>query len=108
MDFARTASVKHNFASAIFSLEMSKVEIVMRLLSAEARVPLHILRSGQLSDDDWTKLARRMGEISEAPIFVDDTPSMNLMEIRSKAGRLKQTHDLKLIVVDYFKLMSAA
>ena len=62
-------------ASAIFSLEMSKIEIVMRLLSAEARVPLHVLRSGQLSDDDWTKLARRMGEISEAPIFVDDTPT---------------------------------
>ena len=67
MDFARHAAVRHNLASAIFSLEMSKVEIVMRLLSAEARVPLNVLRSGQLSDDDWTKLARRMGEISEAP-----------------------------------------
>ncbi|HKT05831.1 MAG TPA: replicative DNA helicase [Rugosimonospora sp.] len=107
MDFARTASVKHNFASAIFSLEMSKVEIVMRLLSAEARVPLHVLRSGQLSDDDWTKLARRMGEISEAPLFVDDTPNMNLMEIRAKARRLKQRHDLKLVVVDYLQLMSS-
>src|SRR6185312_3881503 len=107
MDFARTASVRHNMSSAIFSLEMSKVEIVMRLLSAEARVPLHILRSGQLSDDDWTKLARRMGEISEAPIFVDDTPSMSLMEIRAKARRLKQRHDLKLIVVDYLQLMTS-
>ena len=94
-------------ASAIFSLEMSKVEIVMRLLSAEARVPLHVLRSGQLSDDDWTKLARRMGEISEAPLFVDDTPNMNLMEIRAKARRLKQRHDLKLIVVDYLQLMTS-
>ncbi len=107
MDFARSASVRHNLASAIFSLEMSKVEIVMRLLSAEARVPLHVLRSGQLSDDDWTKLARRMGEISEAPLFVDDTPNMTLMEIRAKARRLKQRNDLKLIVVDYLQLMSS-
>ena len=107
MDFSRAASVKHNMASAIFSLEMSKVEIVMRLLSAEARVPLHVLRSGQLSDDDWTKLARRMGEISEAPLFVDDTPNMNLMEIRAKARRLKQRHDLKLIIVDYLQLMTS-
>jgi replicative DNA helicase len=107
MDFARTASVRHNLASAIFSLEMSKVEIVMRLLSAESRVPLHVLRSGQLSDDDWTKLARRMGEISEAPLFVDDTPNMTLMEIRAKARRLKQRHDLKLIVVDYLQLMTS-
>ena len=107
MDFVRAASVKNNLASAIFSLEMSKVEIVMRLLSAVARVPLHVLRSGQLSDDDWTKLARRMGEISEAPLFVDDTPSMTLMEIRAKARRLKQRHDLKLIVVDYLQLMTS-
>jgi replicative DNA helicase len=107
MDFARATSVRSNFASAIFSLEMSKVEIVMRLLSAEARVPLHVLRSGQLSDDDWTKLARRMGEISEAPLFVDDTPNMTLMEIRAKARRLKQRHDLKLIIVDYLQLMTS-
>ncbi|GIJ81049.1 replicative DNA helicase [Micromonospora phaseoli] len=107
MDFARNAAIRANQAAAIFSLEMSKVEIVMRLLSAEARVPLHVLRSGQLSDDDWTKLARCMGEISEAPLFVDDTPSMNLMEIRAKARRLKQRHDLKLIVVDYLQLMTS-
>jgi replicative DNA helicase len=107
MDFARNAAIRYNCASAIFSLEMSKVEIVMRLLSAEARVPLHVLRSGQLSDDDWTKLARRMGEISEAPLFVDDTPNMNLMEIRAKARRLKQRHDLKMIVVDYLQLMTS-
>jgi replicative DNA helicase len=107
MDIARHAAIRANHAAAIFSLEMSKVEIVMRLLSAEARVPLHVLRSGQLSDDDWTKLARCMGEISEAPLFVDDTPNMNLMEIRAKARRLKQRHDLKLIVVDYLQLMSS-
>ena len=107
MHLVRSASVRHNLASAIFSLEMSKVGIVMRLLSAEARVPLHVLRSGQLSDDDWTKLACGMGEISEAPLFVDDTASMTLMEIQAKARRLKQRHDLKLIVVDYLQLMTS-
>jgi replicative DNA helicase len=107
MDFARNAAVRHNMASAIFSLEMSKIEIVTRLLSAEARVPLHVLRSGQLSDDDWTRLARRMGEISEAPIFVDDTPNMTLMEIRAKARRMRQRNELKLVVVDYLQLMTS-
>ena len=107
MDFARNAAIQHGHAAAIFSLEMSKIEMVMRLLSAESRVPLHTLRSGQLSDDDWTKLARRMGEISQAPIFVDDTPNMNLMEIRAKARRLKQRHNLRLLVIDYMQLMSS-
>jgi replicative DNA helicase len=94
-------------ASAIFSLEMSKVEMVTRIQSAEARVPMHVLRSGHLSDDDWTRLGRRMGEISDAPIFVDDSPSMTLMDIRAKARRLKQQHNLKLIVVDYLQLMTS-
>jgi len=107
LDFVRHAAVRHGLASAIFSLEMSKVEIVMRILAAESRVPLHVLRSGQLSDDDWTKLARRMGEISEAPLFVDDTPNMNLMEIRAKARRPRQRHDLRLLVVDYLQLMTS-
>jgi replicative DNA helicase len=107
LDFVRATSVRHSLSSLVFSLEMSKIEIVMRLLSAESRVPLHVLRSGQLSDDDWTKLARRMGEISEAPLFVDDTPNMTLMEIRAKARRLKQRHDLRLIIVDYLQLMTS-
>jgi replicative DNA helicase len=107
LDFVRYAAIRQGLASAIFSLEMSKVEIVMRVLSAEARVPLHVLRSGSLSDDDWTKLARRMGEISEAPLFIDDTPHMTLMEIRAKARRLRQRHDLKLLVVDYLQLMTS-
>ena len=107
LDFSRNAAIRHGQASAIFSLEMSKIEIVTRLLAAEAKVPLHVLRSGQLSDDDWSRLARRMGEISEAPIFVDDTPNMTLMEIRAKARRLRQRHDLKLVVVDYLQLMTS-
>ncbi len=107
LNWAEYAAIAHNLPSAVFSLEMSKVEIVMRILASQARVPLHVLRSGQLSDVDWTKLARRMAEISEAPLFVDDTPSMTLMEIRSKARRLKQQKDLKLIVVDYLQLMTS-
>ena len=91
----------------MFSLEMSKTEIVMRLLSAEARIKLADMRSGKMSDDDWTRLARRMSEISEAPLFVDDSPNLTMMEIRAKARRLKQQHDLRLIVVDYLQLMSS-
>ncbi len=107
LDFMRSASIKHSLASVIFSLEMSKTEIVMRLLSAEARIKLGDMRSGRMSDDDWTKLARRMSEISEAPLFVDDSPNLTMMEIRAKARRLKQRHDLRLVVVDYLQLMTS-
>jgi replicative DNA helicase len=106
LDIARSCSVKHGLTSAIFSLEMSKTEITMRLLSAEARVPLHHMRSGTMSDDDWGRLARRMGEVAEAPLFIDDSPNLTMMEIRAKARRLKQRHDLKLVVIDYLQLMS--
>ncbi|MEU7980494.1 replicative DNA helicase [Micromonospora sp. NPDC049081] len=106
-DIIRNAAIRAKMTAAMFSLEMSKVELVMRILSAESRVPLHLLRSGNLSDDDWTKLARCMGEIADAPLVVDDTPSMNLMQIRSKAQRLKQRHDLKILAVDYLQLMSS-
>ncbi|MFT7835259.1 replicative DNA helicase [Saccharothrix sp. BKS2] len=107
LDFARSCSVKHGLTSAIFSLEMSRTEIVMRMLSAEARIRLGDMRSGRMSDDDWTRLARRMSEISEAPLFVDDSPNLTMMEIRAKARRLKQRHDLRLLVVDYLQLMSS-
>ncbi len=107
LDVVRHAAIRADMPSAFFSLEMSKVEMITRLLSAESRVPLHLLRSGQLSDDDWARLARRMGEISEAPIFVDDTPSMGLAEIRAKARQLKKKYGLKLLVVDYLQLMSS-
>ncbi|MGW4068942.1 replicative DNA helicase [Nocardia grenadensis] len=107
MDFMRSASIRHGLASVIFSLEMSRTEIVMRLLSAEAKIKLGDMRAGRMSDDDWTKLARRMSEISEAPLFVDDSPNLTMMEIRAKARRLKQRHDLKLVVVDYLQLMTS-
>ncbi|MPZ64223.1 MAG: replicative DNA helicase [Pseudonocardiaceae bacterium] len=107
LDFARSCSVANGMSSVIFSLEMSRTEITMRLLSAEARIRLSDMRSGRMSDDDWTRLARRMGEISEAPLFIDDSPNMTMMEIRAKARRLKQRNDLRLIVVDYLQLMTS-
>ena len=107
LDFLRSCSIKHQMASVIFSLEMSKSEIVMRLLSAEAKIKLTDMRSGRMSDDDWTRLARRMSEISEAPLFIDDSPNLTMMEIRAKARRLSQKAGLKLIVVDYMQLMTS-
>jgi replicative DNA helicase len=107
MDFLRSATIGHQKPGVLFSLEMGKSEITMRLLSAEARIPLTRIRTGTLNDDDWTKLARRMGEVAQAPMFIDDSPNLTMMEIRAKARRLKQRHDLKLIVVDYLQLMSS-
>ena len=80
----------------------------MRLLSAEAKVPLNHIRNGTMRDDDSEKLApARWGQVSGAPMFIDDSPNMTMMEIRAKARRLKQRHDLKLIVIDYMQLMSS-
>jgi len=107
LDFARSASIKTGKASVIFSLEMSKHEITMRLLSAEARVPLQNMRNGRMTDDDWSRLARRMGEVANAPLFIDDSPNLTMMEIRAKARRLKQRNALELIIVDYMQLMSS-
>jgi replicative DNA helicase len=107
LDFLRSCSIKHRLASVVFSLEMSKSEIVMRLLSAEAKIKLADMRSGRMSDDDWTRLARRMSEISEAPLYIDDSPNLTMMEIRAKARRLKQKADLRLVVVDYMQLMTS-
>jgi replicative DNA helicase len=107
LDFARSASIKHGLTSAVFSLEMSRNEITMRLLSAEAKVALHHMRAGTMGDDDWTRLARTMGRVSSAPLFIDDSPNMSMMEIRAKCRRLKQRHDLKLVIVDYLQLMTS-
>ena len=107
MDALRAASIKNQMSSVLFSLEMSRSEITMRLLSAEAQILLSHLRTGQMTDQDWNRLARRMGEIAQAPLFIDDSPNMSMMEIRAKARRLKQRHDLKLVVVDYLQLMSS-
>jgi replicative DNA helicase len=106
LDFARSATIRHQMPTVVFSLEMGRNEITMRLLAAEARVPMNVMRTGQMSDDDWTRLARRMSEVADAPLFIDDSPNMSLMEIRAKCRRLKQRHDLKLVIIDYLQLMS--
>jgi len=88
LDIARYASIHNGDPAVIFSLEMSRSEITMRMLSAEARVALNNIRSGALTDEEWGRLAKRMGEISQAPLFIDDSPNLSLMEIRAKARRL--------------------
>ncbi len=107
LDFARSAAVKNSKATVLFSLEMGRTEIMMRLFSAEASVPLAKMRSGHLDDLGWRKLASRSGELAEAPLFIDDSPNLNMMEIRAKARRLKQRQDLQMIVIDYLQLMTS-
>ena len=107
LDFARAASLHHQQTSVVFSLEMGRNEITMRMLSAEARVPLHHMRSGSMTDQDWERIARTTGAVSSAPLFIDDSPNMTMMEIRAKCRRLKQRHNLRLVVLDYLQLMSS-
>lgn len=107
MDIMREASLHHGLASVIFSLEMSRSEIIMRLLSAESGVRLSALRSGSISDDDMVKIVNTIGEISDCPLFIDDSSNLTIMDIRAKARKLKQKADLQLIVVDYMQLMTS-
>lgn len=107
LDFMRSASMKQGKASVLFSLEMSKSEVMMRILSAESEVRLASMRGGKMDDDDWARLTRQVGPIENAPLWIDDSPNLTMMEIRSKARRLKQQVDLELVVVDYLQLMSS-
>lgn len=107
LDFAQAASIKNGLCSAFFSLEMTKTEIVMRLISAEAQVPLNEIRRGNMSEENWRRIAQKTAEVSSAPLFIDDSPNQTMMEIRAKARRLKQRNDLKLVIVDYMQLMTS-
>ena len=107
LDFCRAAAIKNRLATAYFSLEMSQTEIVMRLLSAEAQVALNHIRNGKMTDDDWQRVVAKTTQVSEAPLFIDDSPNLTMMEIRAKARRLRQRHDLRLVVIDYMQLMSS-
>ncbi|GAB3405630.1 replicative DNA helicase [Flindersiella endophytica] len=107
LNLARASAIHNGLAAVIFSLEMGRTEISMRLLAAEARVPLTHMRQGNMTDDDWSRLARKMGEIAEAPLYIDDSPNMTMMEIRAKCRRLRQRHDLRLVIIDYLQLMTS-
>ena len=107
LDIARSCSIHHNKASVIFSLEMSREEITKRMLAAEAGVKLSRLTKGPMGPNDWERLAQTAASVAKAPMFIDDSPNMSLMEIRAKCRRLKQQHDLQLIVVDYLQLMTS-
>ncbi len=107
MDIVRTAAIKHGMPAAFFSLEMSRTEISMRVLSAEGSLSLQDLRKGTLGDTGWQKIAKVVSRIENAPLYIDDSPNMSLMEIRAKCRRLKTQHGLKLVVIDYLQLMSS-
>jgi replicative DNA helicase len=107
-DIVRAAAVRHHLPTVMYSLEMSRTEIMMRILSAEARVPLQAIRTGGLSDDDWERLGEASGRIAEAPLFIDDSPNLTVAASRAKSRRLKHRHDLRLSVYDYLQLMPSA
>ena len=108
IDFARSAALHHNMTAVVFSLEMSKVELAQRIISAETDIPLVALRrADDITSERWNTLNNFWTRLQDAPLFIDDSPNMSLMEIRAKCRRLKQTNDLKLVVIDYLQLMSS-
>lgn len=108
LNIASNVAIREKKAVAFFSLEMSKEQLVQRMLCAEASIDSQKLRIGELEDDDWTKLINAADRLSGAPIFIDDTAGISVLEMRSKARRLKVEHDLSLIIIDYLQLMQGS
>jgi replicative DNA helicase len=106
LNIAQHVAIEHNIPVAFFSLEMSKDSLVQRMLTSEARIDAQTLRKGRLRDDDFPRLARAAGILSHAPVFIDDTPGITILEMRSKARRLKADSGIGMVVVDYLQLMS--
>ena len=107
LGMAYGAAVGHGKTVGIFSLEMSAEQLVQRVLSMETGVDTHRLRLGQIDDNEWDRISRAFGRLSEAPIYIDDASTSNIMDVRSKARRLQAEHGLDLIIVDYLQLMTA-
>ncbi|NRB61446.1 MAG: replicative DNA helicase [Saprospiraceae bacterium] len=106
LSLARNAAAEFQRGVAIFSLEMSALQLAQRIISMEAEVSSQKLRNGQLEDYEWQQLQSAIERISEAPIYIDDTPGINIFEIRAKCRRLKMQHDIQLVIIDYLQLMS--
>ena len=102
----RNAAIDHGQGVAIFSLEMSSVQLVNRLISSEAELESEKLKRGEMADYEWEQLLHKTSQLSEAPVFIDDTPGLSILELRAKARRLAQQHDIKLLIIDYLQLMS--
>ena len=106
LNIAQYAAIEHNVPVAFFSLEMSKESLVQRMLTSEARIDAQRLRKGMLRDDDFPRLARAAGILSSAPVWIDDTPGISILEMRSKARRLKADSGIGMVIVDYLQLMA--
>ncbi len=107
LSIARNVAVEANKPVGFFSLEMSSLQLVMRLLCAEAQVDAHKVRTGMLPPNDWSKLSTSVGRLSKAPIYIDDTPSLNILELRARARRLKVERQIEILIVDYMQLVNA-
>ncbi|WP_079932674.1 replicative DNA helicase [Carboxydocella sp. ULO1] len=108
LNIAQHAAIKAGIPVAIFSLEMSKEQLVQRMLCSEAMVDQHRLRTGQLTEQDWPRLVRAVGPMAQAPIFIDDTVGISVLEMRAKCRRLKAEHGLGLVIIDYLQLMQGS
>lgn len=102
----RNAAVDHSKPVAIFSLEMSAVQLVNRLISSEAELSSEKIKKGTLADHEWAQLVHKTAKLSKAPLFVDDTPALSILELRAKCRKLKAQHDIQMVVIDYLQLMS--
>ena len=107
LSFCCRAAVEHGVGVAFFSLEMSKMQLAQRLLCIQTGVDLHKLRTGRLREDDWIHLTRNVGRLAQAPIYIDDTPGITVLEARAKSRRLQRDHGIGMVVVDYLQLMSS-
>lgn len=105
--FARNAALDYGHRVGIFSLEMSNNQLVERLITSEAKVDSHLVRTGKLPKNEWKRLSQAAGPLSEAPIFIDDTAGLNIMDLRAKARQLKAEKDIELLIVDYIQLLHA-
>ncbi len=105
MNIAENAAIKHRMPVAVFSMEMSGEQLAMRMISSLGRINQQNLRTGKLEDSDWPRITSAIAMLSEAPVFVDDTPALSPTEVRARARRIKREHDLGLIIIDYLQLM---